>query len=167
SLPCVVLVRFSTLLSSTPFPYTTLFRSERFPAQSEVMIDVRCPGDLPRTVDICVGLADVSFAEAHVELHRNLPHGSLEIGTDFLDRKSTRLNSSHQINSYAVFCLKKKTNQHVDTATKPITPNYPLNPNKKQLHSLALIDRLVQRARRHTLKVLLERHDTTPDIRPA
>src|SRR5438552_10386834 len=29
---------------------------------------------------------------------------------DFLDRKSTRLNSSHQIISYAVFCLKKKTN---------------------------------------------------------
>src|SRR5258708_23552984 len=28
-----------------------------------------------------------------------------------LDRKSTRLNSSHQIISYAVFCLKKKTNQ--------------------------------------------------------
>src|SRR5258708_30875971 len=27
---------------------------------------------------------------------------------DFLDRKSTRLNSSHQIISYAVFCLKKK-----------------------------------------------------------
>src|SRR5258708_28190739 len=29
------------------------------------------------------------------------------------DRKSTRLNSSHQIISYAVFCLKKKKNQHV------------------------------------------------------
>src|SRR5947208_4811652 len=29
---------------------------------------------------------------------------------DFLDRKSTRLNSSHQIISYAVFCLKKKNN---------------------------------------------------------
>src|SRR5258708_14728090 len=28
------------------------------------------------------------------------------------DRKSTRLNSSHQIISYAVFCLKKKKNQH-------------------------------------------------------
>src|SRR5438552_10415682 len=28
------------------------------------------------------------------------------------DRKSTRLNSSHQINSYAVFCLKKKINEH-------------------------------------------------------
>src|SRR5207244_8545796 len=32
-------------------------------------------------------------------------------GFDVLDRKSTRLNSSHQIISYAVFCLKKKT-QH-------------------------------------------------------
>src|SRR5258708_16308625 len=30
-------------------------------------------------------------------------------GNDVLDRKSTRLNSSHQIISYAVFCLKKKT----------------------------------------------------------
>src|SRR5258708_12757921 len=30
----------------------------------------------------------------------------------FADRKSTRLNSSHQIISYAVFCLKKK-NQHI------------------------------------------------------
>src|SRR5258708_406842 len=32
--------------------------------------------------------------------------------TIFLDRKSTRLNSSHQIISYAVFCLKKKKNTH-------------------------------------------------------
>src|SRR5258708_38413482 len=31
---------------------------------------------------------------------------------DFLDRKSTRLNSSHQIISYAVFCLKKKKNKY-------------------------------------------------------
>src|SRR5207244_4914300 len=30
-----------------------------------------------------------------------------------LDRKSTRLNSSHQINSYAVFCLKKKKTQYI------------------------------------------------------
>src|SRR5258708_25186384 len=33
------------------------------------------------------------------------------------DRKSTRLNSSHQIISYAVFCLKKKRIQHVRYAT--------------------------------------------------
>src|SRR5258708_22269026 len=31
------------------------------------------------------------------------------------DRKSTRLNSSHQIISYAVFCLKKKKNKHEET----------------------------------------------------
>ena len=48
------------------------------------MVDVRCPGDLPGAVYVRVGLADVSFAEAHIELRRNLPHGSLEIGTDFL-----------------------------------------------------------------------------------
>src|SRR3989337_3797432 len=33
------------------------------------------------------------------------------------DRKSTRLNSSHGSNSYAVFCLKKKTMQHTSTRT--------------------------------------------------
>src|SRR5207244_9590120 len=35
------------------------------------------------------------------------------------DRKSTRLNSSHQIISYAVFCLKKKTLHRYDTITRP------------------------------------------------
>src|ERR1039458_10740842 len=34
-----------------------------------------------------------------------------------LDRKSTRLNSSHLGISYAVFCLKKKTNRHIRSAT--------------------------------------------------
>src|SRR5258708_31309242 len=55
------------------------------------------------------------------------------------DRKSTRLNSSHQIISYAVFCLKKKKT-HVDVPSYPpkppcrpprydnITPNSPLMP---------------------------------------
>src|SRR2546429_5767568 len=36
---------------------------------------------------------------------------------DLLDRKSTRLNSSHGYISYAVFCLKKKINLHVAQAT--------------------------------------------------
>src|SRR5438552_12303201 len=39
-----------------------------------------------------------------------------EPSVEGLDRKSTRLNSSHQIISYAVFCLKKKKNSVVDTA---------------------------------------------------
>src|SRR5256885_12782749 len=36
------------------------------------------------------------------------------VGADILDRKSTRLNSSHLVISYAVFCLKKKNQTHYD-----------------------------------------------------
>src|SRR5260221_6267310 len=36
-----------------------------------------------------------------------------------LDRKSTRLNSSHTVISYAVFCLKKKKNEHHDILYRP------------------------------------------------
>src|SRR5258708_16222685 len=39
------------------------------------------------------------------------------------DRKSTRLNSSHQIISYAVFCLKKKTNNKILTAVLHLYTN--------------------------------------------
>src|SRR5215204_5937740 len=47
---------------------------------------------------------------AHPRAHRPLP------GQGRGDRKSTRLNSSHTVISYAVFCLKKK-NRHVPPAT--------------------------------------------------
>src|SRR5258708_21885630 len=50
-------------------------------------------------------------------------HGLLQGEEHDEDRKSTRLNSSHQIISYAVFCLKKKKNEHsrnADTATTPM-----------------------------------------------
>src|SRR5258708_4227206 len=40
---------------------------------------------------------------------------------DYLDRKSTRLNSSHQIISYAVFCLKKKKNSSILTIVETDT----------------------------------------------
>src|SRR5256885_8774936 len=40
---------------------------------------------------------------------------------NFLDRKSTRLNSSHLVISYAVFCLKKKTKGHDNTAERKKT----------------------------------------------
>src|SRR5207249_8475479 len=42
------------------------------------------------------------------------------------DRKSTRLNSSHVSISYAVFCLKKKTCQHLVSAHKRVIPRQPL-----------------------------------------
>src|SRR5438034_10476791 len=69
---------------STLFPYTTLFRSVR-DALSEI----------DGTIDV------------HTELQVDVPHIQVEVELA-RDRKSTRLNSSHTVISYAVFCLKKK-----------------------------------------------------------
>src|SRR5258708_8471654 len=45
------------------------------------------------------------------------------------DRKSTRLNSSHQIISYAVFCLKKKIRAHfMGSLMRPTHSHYPPTP---------------------------------------
>src|SRR5438132_2995847 len=70
---------------STLFPYTTLFRSNR----------------IARGVDHGRRLSSRSRAVVDQQV---------EIGSERLleDRKSTRLNSSHTVISYAVFCLKKK-----------------------------------------------------------
>src|SRR5438067_8690626 len=75
---------------STLFPYTTLFRSLAAPDQFDV-----CAVDAHHSIHLYVRLAD-HFAPARV------------FGLHQLDRKSTRLNSSHVSISYAVFCLKKK-----------------------------------------------------------
>src|SRR2546430_6139426 len=75
---------------STLFPYTTLFRSE-IPHDAHIVLE-------QPEVDPCrVVVVDVP---QHALVHQL---------TD-LDRKSTRLNSSHSQISYAVFCLKKKNN---------------------------------------------------------
>src|SRR5438034_3178382 len=82
---------------STLFPYTTLFRS---PAELPLDLGERgLQGLLPVT-----GLAARPVAACHGYSRRD--HGLLVGPT--LDRKSTRLNSSHTVISYAVFCLKKK-----------------------------------------------------------
>src|SRR5258708_14644144 len=81
---------------STLFPYTTLFRS---PVQRQ-----RLP-ERPSRISSAVG-SGVPFNK----------------WTAARDRKSTRLNSSHQIISYAVFCLKKKKKaKHI---------------NQKQIHQI-------------------------------
>src|SRR5436190_18309162 len=50
------------------------------------------------------------------------PHHRREVQARlFVDRKSTRLNSSHTVISYAVFCLKKKKNTHYNSTTQPNT----------------------------------------------
>src|SRR2546430_8459712 len=76
---------------STLFPYTTLFRSM---TGSVVLLDK--DGRRLRADVVVISLADET-----VEATGN-------VVTEFIDRKSTRLNSSHSQISYAVFCLKKK-----------------------------------------------------------
>src|SRR3712207_7514782 len=82
---------------STLFPYTTLFRSR--------------DGGLGRHVVDVVG--DRRHDRAFPEEELGLQHEGALVVQD-LDRKSTRLNSSHANISYAVFCLKKKhkTSKH-------------------------------------------------------
>src|SRR2546426_8625900 len=70
---------------STLFPYTTLFRSPRLPTPAGM------------TVFVMRSSARVGGGPSPVAL-----------GGATGDRKSTRLNSSHLVISYAVFCLKKK-----------------------------------------------------------
>src|SRR3954467_1090775 len=53
------------------------------------------------------------------------PYTTLSVVAVSLDRKSTRLNSSHTIISYAVFCLKKKTHQAVRPRALPTRPASP------------------------------------------
>src|SRR5947208_8256302 len=71
---------------STLFPYTTLFRS---------------PND-----DKKVAPSSISFPGTRISTISSWGSSTGSRGSK--DRKSTRLNSSHQIISYAVFCLKKK-----------------------------------------------------------
>src|SRR5260221_8948178 len=81
---------------STLFPYTTLFRSSSGLPVLEKLAKTR--------------LKDIGqFQSALKELRPQLEYDAQF--ADFLDRKSTRLNSSHTVISYAVFCLKKKKNK--------------------------------------------------------
>src|SRR5260221_2577905 len=87
---------------STLFPYTTLFRSPVRP----------------------LSYRPVERAVARPSAERTLykTHHSRRWTSD-ADRKSTRLNSSHTVISYAVFCLKKKKNEFVrliDSDQRPL-----------------------------------------------
>src|SRR3712207_7150162 len=95
---------------STLFPYTTLFRSAL--AQDVTLL----PGtQLHGSTRIASGATvgpDTTLTDVEVGAGATVvrTHGSgAVIGAD---RKSTRLNSSHANISYAVFCLKKKKNNH-------------------------------------------------------
>src|SRR2546426_8398242 len=85
---------------STLFPYTTLFRSETCFVDHEVRIG-RDTVIHPHTT---LEGRTVIGEDCVIRSHSRLVESVLGDG----DRKSTRLNSSHLVISYAVFCLKKK-----------------------------------------------------------
>src|SRR3712207_9011208 len=93
---------------STLFPYTTLFRSPGAVAIGDVTDDGRpdvVTANLDGGVTVLRGAGSGLFAFAN-----NPGVGANPAG---VDRKSTRLNSSHANISYAVFCLKKKKTTHI------------------------------------------------------
>src|SRR2546427_3129478 len=92
---------------STLFPYTTLFRSR----------GARRLAPNPRGVHDCLGLENLIIA-----------HGSDD---PVRDRKSTRLNSSHSQISYAVFCLKKKTDNGTFTGANGCIRFSPVGPRSR------------------------------------
>src|SRR5256885_3861122 len=94
---------------STLFPYTTLFRSVELrdhhdgPERKRVLVGAG-PADSHGQHPARIADREVRFAAD------NRVHGVGSVTGEELnrDRKSTRLNSSHLVISYAVFCLKKK-----------------------------------------------------------
>src|SRR5699024_12766854 len=85
---------------STLFPYTTLFRSDA---------DGRVEGEGVGGGDDADAQPGGDEGDERGRLRRLLHDAGADAGApDGLDRKSTRLNSSHVSISYAVFCLKKK-----------------------------------------------------------
>src|SRR3712207_8822080 len=95
---------------STLFPYTTLFRSCNLAATAEAMTLCRKLGVDGQAVYDVITTA----------------MGASAIFDARVDRKSTRLNSSHANISYAVFCLKKKKDQPTFPVYSP--PNHSPSP---------------------------------------
>src|SRR5256885_11950989 len=94
---------------STLFPYTTLFRSTLDPHST--FMDPRAYAALKQETDGEYGGVGMDVAIKNGEI----------------DRKSTRLNSSHLVISYAVFCLKKKNTRPHDSTPVSVCRIYTLN----------------------------------------
>src|SRR5256885_11128743 len=84
---------------STLFPYTTLFRS------------IGARGVPGLVAEVLVGPEPFAGAGTDDRLHR-IPAALGDLLHGGADRKSTRLNSSHLVISYAVFCLQKQNHQY-------------------------------------------------------
>src|SRR5438477_2181255 len=96
--------------SSTLFPYTTLFRSlVESPDEIEKVSYLVQGRVAPFFEALEIGMAEKTVARSIAIAYNTTQEHVLSLYAT-LDRKSTRLNSSHMSISYAVFCLKKKTN---------------------------------------------------------
>src|SRR2546426_5934612 len=89
---------------STLFPYTTLFRS---------VSEAQGPPDNSGRLRFCPAERFAEQGEPRGRTQRFL----VSLSQSHQDRKSTRLNSSHLVISYAVFCLTKKTANSKCTTT--------------------------------------------------
>src|SRR2546426_1783955 len=83
---------------STLFPYTTLFRSR-------LTVHLR---DRPDRTEKQAGQKEKAQQVGRIHVNARRQHTPTAKHQQRQDRKSTRLNSSHLVISYAVFCLKKK-----------------------------------------------------------
>src|SRR2546430_10388175 len=92
---------------STLFPYTTLFRSSAIAATDLSQRPHISPSaDLP-----ALGPVGSESSLSHQVQEQAQVDQDMQDAPPLLDRKSTRLNSSHSQISYAVFCLNKKTSR--------------------------------------------------------
>src|SRR5207244_10172682 len=107
-LPCPFVCR--RVPRSTLFPYTTLFRS----VEREDRSRADRVAERGQIGGGCAGDVDIEILLHPGATSANLP----TLG--HTDRKSTRLNSSHQIISYAVFCLKKKKSTKYNTSIRTL-----------------------------------------------
>src|SRR5699024_12084592 len=114
STSCLPLPSFLLILPrqliSTLFPYTTLFRSVRpvFKRRTGWKISGRTALEL-----ISGGKENEYYRNRRSRFHR------FQLYFSHVDRKSTRLNSSHVSISYAVFCLKKKKTHNAKSSSIP------------------------------------------------
>src|SRR5690349_22895993 len=90
--------------SSTLFPYTTLFRSHFY----SFVVQGAVKEAIEREYNLLFSYVDATY-KSYADLPKIVREKNVA-GVMFIDRKSTRLNSSHVEISYAVFCLKKKNN---------------------------------------------------------
>src|SRR5205807_10245885 len=108
--------RWMYLLSPHPFPPTSsvFFSTSNLPHRAQHSFPTRRSSDLDHFSGFIPMRNQIAQVALRLTVHETLlrhPKIVVHLGEIFVsrDRKSTRLNSSHLVISYAVFCLKKKT----------------------------------------------------------